>query len=95
MTEEELEHLYTLQGRILACERLNLGLLTLLAVTLSRLSNSEPAEMLRTMEQKFMGSLQHLDMPEGPESDTIWEAMGESLRVTFDNARKRLSEGED
>ena len=92
MTDEEVDHLYKLQGRILACEQLNRALLQLFAVSFSK---DDPVTMLTQMEKTFMAGLQKMDRPVEEDSDLIWEAMGQSLRNTFAAARRALAQRAD
>lgn len=90
MTDDEVDHLYKLQGRILACEQLNRALLQLFAASLDK---DDPVEILT--KKTFMAGLQKMDRPVEEDSDIIWEAMGESLRHTIAAARRALAQPAD
>jgi hypothetical protein len=101
VTDEVERYLYQLQGRIIACERINQALLVALAVRQAQRATEEgkkydPVGELDRIEKAVIGSMQHATLSTGGDDDDlriadfVWEAAGQSMRTAFQNVREKL-----
>ena len=87
MTDEEI-YGYKLQGRVLATEKLLVALLLHYAISARP---NDPVSAIDSLERGLSGGLQHAEFEPGEATDIIWEAMGEALEVTINNAREKAT----
>jgi len=81
---------YELQGRVLACEIVQRGLLNLMACAYEP---HDPVAMLALFERKLIEAMQHMEVPIGPEVDVVWSSAGAAVRQSFVVARQILMAG--
>jgi hypothetical protein len=104
MTEEEERFLHQLQGRIMACEKVNQALLLALAAHQANWSaiyerETTPLAELDAIEKALVGGMQHATFHAADENgeipttiaDIAWEAAGQSVRQMFHNVRAKLT----
>ncbi len=75
--------LVALQGRIVALERLVLALLT--EMTMRNANGGKYEKAAEMVRKTILASAQHMELPDTPITDEVWEWCGKSLRLQLNN----------